>query len=72
MKALLNILKQAHHDEQGAEAIEKIMILAAIALPLLALLIYFRNDLTSWLSSKAEEVTNDANSYDPNSGIQQP
>lgn len=66
MKALLNILKQAHHDEQGAEAIEKIMILAAIALPLLALLIYFRKDLQEWLSGQAEQVKSDSeNLIDP-------
>jgi hypothetical protein len=32
-----------------AEGLEKILILAAVALPLLGLLIYFRNELSEWL-----------------------
>ena len=62
MKALLNILKKAHQSEQGSEAIEKIMILAAIALPLLALLIYFRKDLQQWLADQTSQVKSDSDS----------
>lgn len=42
-------LLKLHRDEQGAEGIEKLLILAAIALPLLGLLLYFRNDLWTWV-----------------------
>jgi Flp pilus assembly pilin Flp len=42
-------LRAFHRDERGAEGLEKILILAAVALPLLGLLIYFRNELGEWL-----------------------
>jgi len=38
-----------HNDRRGAEGLEKILILAAVALPLLGLLIYFRDELGTWL-----------------------
>lgn len=55
MKALMERVRRAavafHRDEEGAEGLEKILILAAVALPLLGLLIFFRNDLRDWLNS---------------------
>ena len=38
-------------DERGAEGLEKILILAAVALPLLGLLIWFKDDLATWIKS---------------------
>jgi Flp pilus assembly pilin Flp len=40
-----------HHDEKGADMVEYILIVAAIALPLLAVAIYFWKDLKAqvWL-----------------------
>ncbi|NBC10775.1 MAG: hypothetical protein GVY24_03450 [Planctomycetes bacterium] len=45
-----------HRDEQGAEGIEKLLILAAIALPLLGLLLFFRNDLWDWVEGIWSDV----------------
>ena len=39
-----------HRDERGAEGLEKLLIIAAIVLPLLGLLIYFRNEIKSWVN----------------------
>jgi Flp pilus assembly pilin Flp len=44
-------LRGFHRDERGAEGLEKILILAAVALPLLGLLIFFRDELGNWLKN---------------------
>ena len=60
MKTVIRRVKTAalklHRDEQGAEGIEKLLILAAIALPLLGLLLFFRNDLWEWVEGIWEDV----------------
>jgi hypothetical protein len=42
-------LKKLHRDERGAEGLEKLLIVAAIVLPLLGLLIVFRNEIRDWV-----------------------
>lgn len=64
MKRLVELVKRAYHDEQGAEGLEKILILAAIVLPLLAVLIYFRNEIKEYVFGEAEEVMGDADDFD--------
>jgi len=56
-------------DERGAEGLEKLLIVGALVIPLLGLLIYFREQLETWLFGQWEDVENDANTqYDSNSG----
>jgi hypothetical protein len=45
----MNILEQLHLDERGAEGLEKLLILCAVVLPLLGLLIIFRNEIREWV-----------------------
>ncbi|MEM8739820.1 MAG: hypothetical protein AAGG38_15265, partial [Planctomycetota bacterium] len=45
-----------HHDERGAEGLEKLLIIAAVVLPLLGLLLFFRRDLEEFVNSRWEEV----------------
>lgn len=59
MKRLTSFLKRLYKDEQGAEGLEKILIIAAVALPLLGLLIYFRDYISEWLGTEVSEVTSD-------------
>jgi Flp pilus assembly pilin Flp len=42
-------LKRLHRDERGAEGLEKLLIIAAVVLPLLGLLIIFRNEIREWV-----------------------
>ena len=60
MRALLISLKRAvtrlHRDERGAEGLEKLLIIGAIVLPLLLLLIIFREALWNWVESSWESV----------------
>ena len=54
--SLKELLVQLHHDEQGAEGIELLLIVCAIALPLLGVLIIFRDQITEWLSAKWGDI----------------
>lgn len=56
MKRLLKYLGRLHRDERGAEGLEKLLIIAAVVLPLLGLLIYFRNVIGEWLNDEAGTV----------------
>lgn len=47
-KKLSGRLRALHRDEQGADMVEYILIVAAVALPLLAVIIWFRGELTDW------------------------
>ncbi len=52
----LRALRAFHGDERGAEGLEKLLILAAVALPLLGLLIAFRNNIRVWVEGIWEDV----------------
>jgi len=46
-KAVVNFCR----DEQGAEGLEKLLIVAAVVLPLLGVLIVFRNLIGEWVTA---------------------
>lgn len=46
VKSLLGRMKALHEDQQGATMVEYVLIFAALALPLLALLIIFKDRIT--------------------------
>jgi Flp pilus assembly pilin Flp len=60
MKRVMDSLKRLHADERGAEGLEKLLIIAAIVLPLLGLLIIFRDAIKDWVSSIWEEARDKA------------
>jgi len=45
-----------HRDEQGATMLEYMLIVAAIALPLLGVLIWFWKDISAWVGEAYEDV----------------
>lgn len=49
-------LNALHRDEQGADLIEYILIVAAVALPLLGVIIWYRNDIAEWIQGSYEDV----------------
>ena len=53
-------LARLHRNEQGGDMLEKILIIAAIVLPLLGVLFLMRDWISEWLSSAAEDVADDA------------
>ena len=62
----VNQLKRLHRDERGAEGLEKLLIIAAIVLPLLGLLIVFRNEIKDWVGQIWKDARGEADKWDPN------
>ena len=62
---LRGLLVRLHRDEQGAEGIEKLLIIAAIILPLLGVLIIFRDKITEWVGAKWGDIAGRSGEQDP-------
>ncbi|MFW6059126.1 MAG: hypothetical protein ACODAQ_03040 [Phycisphaeraceae bacterium] len=56
------LLARFHSDERGAEGLEKLLILAAIIIPLLGVLIFFRDAISEWVFGKWGEIQDEADS----------
>lgn len=57
---ITRLLKRLHQDESGAMSVEKILILALIALPIIIILIAFKGIITGWFSTQQDTLTKDA------------
>jgi Flp pilus assembly pilin Flp len=62
----LSKVEGLHRDQQGADTVEYILIVAAIALPLLAVVIWFRKDIwefvkVAWTSIRGRSTVNTSN-----------
>jgi len=59
---MLGKVKQAllaiHRDDRGAMSVEKILILAVIALPILIVLFVFRNTIIKWFNANTNDLNN--------------
>ncbi len=56
MKGLWKMAKRLHSDQRGAEGLEKLLIIAAVVLPLLGLLIWFSKDIMNWVRELYDEI----------------
>ena len=56
LRSVSKSLKALHRDEQGADMIEYILIIAAIALPLLGVIIWFWKDISAWVKDSYDEA----------------
>jgi len=45
-----------HRDEGGAEMLEYILVVAVVALPMVGILIWFRDEITKWVRELWEDV----------------
>ncbi len=66
LKRTSKALGRFHRDESGAEGLEKLLIIAALVLPLLGLLIWFRNEIRDWVTDLWEEQKDEAQDWDVN------
>ena len=57
---LPNLLARLHRDDRGATMLEYILIIAVIALPLVGILVFFRNDLYDWAKGLWQNVRQDS------------
>jgi Flp pilus assembly pilin Flp len=60
LKKFKNMLSRLHRDEQGADMVEYILIVVAIGLPLLVLILIFRDRIWSWLNTQWGNITEQA------------
>ena len=58
-------LSALHRDEQGADMVEYILIIAAIALPLLAVIIWFWKDISRWTVEVYDSIKGGGGEQDP-------
>jgi len=58
-------LKALHRDEQGADMVEYVLIVAAVALPLLAVIIWFWKDISGWVGEAYSEIRSGTAETDP-------
>ena len=56
------MLKAFHEDEQGADMVEYILIVAAIALPLLGFVVFFWKEIREWAYGLWGTIKGDAES----------
>jgi len=49
LRGLWKRLKQLDRDETGAQGLEILLIIVAIVLPLLGVLMWFRDDIKTWV-----------------------
>ena len=59
LKAIKKTFGALHRDEQGADMVEYILIVAAIALPLLGVIIWFYGDIKSWVIEQFDAIQDD-------------
>jgi len=58
---LRQLARRLHTDTAGAMSVEKILIIALIALPILILLVLFRNQIEGWFNTQSAALNTDAN-----------
>jgi len=56
MRKLSRILKMLHRDDRGAMSVEKILILALIALPIIVILLAFRKTIVGWFEDQESQL----------------
>ena len=61
IKRLKNRLKALHDDTGGAMSVEKILIIALIAVPILIVLLFFRKKFVGWFTDEANTLETDRN-----------
>lgn len=59
-QTLRGLLGRLLREEGGAEGLEKLLIIAAVVLPLLGLLVVFRDKISEWVSGQYDTVKSDA------------
>lgn len=65
MKQAWNTLKRLHSDEKGAQGLEMLLIIAAIVLPLLGILIIFKNAVIGAASAAWNKIAGQTTTTDP-------
>jgi len=62
---LKTMFAKLRYSQEGAEGIEKLLIVGAIVLPLLFVLLVYRNKISEFVSGKYDDVMQDADDNPP-------
>ena len=62
-------LVRLYECDRGAEGLEKLLIVGAIVLPLLGVLVFFRNELKDWVTEIWDERRDQADDFDAGGGL---
>lgn len=65
MRRIVQQAKALHKDERGADMVEYILIVAALALPILGFVVYFWKDIKEFSLDLWEDVTGQAKDQMP-------
>ena len=68
MKAISRLKRELlalHRDEKGADMIEYVLIIAAVALPVLGIIVWFWQDIQEWFKGGYEDLKSDVDGADP-------
>jgi Flp pilus assembly pilin Flp len=65
LKWISRKVEALHTDEQGADMVEYVLIVAAVALPLLAVIIWFWKDISIWLNEAWVKIRGGGGDTDP-------
>jgi Flp pilus assembly pilin Flp len=60
-----NFLKWLHKDTRASDLVEYTLILAAVALPLLAVIIWFWKDISGWIGEVYQGIRSGTVETDP-------
>jgi Flp pilus assembly pilin Flp len=56
LKRIGRKLKALHEDDSGAMSVEKVMIIALIALPIIIALFAFRKVIVGWFTNQTQDL----------------
>jgi Flp pilus assembly pilin Flp len=65
MNKLKTMMGRMHRDEKGADLVEYVLIIAAVALPVLGIVIWFKDEIGEWISESYEDVKSGDGAVDP-------
>jgi Flp pilus assembly pilin Flp len=65
MNKLKTMMGRMHRDEKGADLVEYVLIIAAVALPVLGIIIWFKEEIGTWIGTEYDEVKDGDGGTDP-------
>ena len=65
MNKLKTMMGRMHRDEKGADLVEYVLIIAAVALPVLGIIIWFKDEISTWIGESYDKVRDDDGGTDP-------
>jgi Flp pilus assembly pilin Flp len=65
MSKLKTMMGRMHRDEKGADLVEYVLIIAAVALPVLGIVIWFKDEIGEWIGESYDQVREDEGGTDP-------